>query len=135
MARDFKTRPTVNGSNLALTSEVPTVPTRYDFIRFFEGGTLAVATGVGHEVMFSSGTIDKIKAKVNVAPTGASIVLSLRKNGVEQTTLTIAAGSTLVTASGLNITFVEDDSITLNITQVGSTVAGSSLTVKARYTY
>lgn len=80
-------------------------------------------------------TITEVRASVDTAPTGASLVLDIKKNGTTLYTTTanrptIAAGATSVTAVDPDITGIAaGDRITLAIAQVGSTVAGANLSV------
>jgi hypothetical protein len=75
-----------------------------------------------------SGTFTSIVVRVKTAPTGASLQGRINKNGVQVATFTIAAGS-LNTSSAINVQFAAEDYFSLDITQIGSTVAGSNLTV------
>jgi len=81
-------------------------------------------------------TLTDIRASVNVAPTGADIVVDVLKNGVSVTTsnLTIDAGDTTSVGSGSAVVIgtaaiADDDIISFNLTQTGSTVAGKGLKV------
>ena len=65
---------------------------------------------------------------------GASINITVNKNGASAATLVIADGGTKIINSTPNITMVEDDYLTVDITQVGSTTAGSDLAVIFTYT-
>jgi hypothetical protein len=75
-----------------------------------------------------SGTFTSIVARVKTAPTGASLQGRINKNGVQVTTFTIAAGSSNTSAT-VNLQFSLGDYFSVDITQIGSTVAGSNLTV------
>ena len=81
-------------------------------------------------------TLTDIRASVNVAPTGADIVVDVLKNGVSVTTsnLTIDAGDTTSVGSGSAVVIgtaaiADDDIISFNLTQTGSTDAGKGLKV------
>jgi len=75
-------------------------------------------------------TINEINAYVEVAPVGSAMVLLVKKDGVTEGTVTIAdgsfVGSTAVLTSG-TIDFTNE--ITVEVTQVGSTIAGENLKV------
>ena len=129
MATDVVRR-NFNGSNYLLSTDV-TVP-RY--FTFFYGSTLAVATGVGRDIVMDSGTITDVRAAINTAPTGAAVNLSVKRNGTQFTTLSIAAGANSGSVGSLSQAIVAGDYITVDITQIGSTVAGSDLVVKVRAT-
>jgi hypothetical protein len=75
-----------------------------------------------------SGTFTSIVARVKTAPTGASLQGRINKNGVQVATFTISAGSSN-TSSAINVQFAAEDYFSLDITQIGSTIAGSNLTV------
>ena len=91
-------------------------------------GTLAVTTGLARYYLESSGTVTRIRASVGTAPTGSSIIVTLLENGISVGTATIAAGAFTGTTT-LSSTYVAGDYLTANITQVGSTIAGTDLTV------
>jgi len=81
-------------------------------------------------------TIEKVYAIVKTAPVGAAIICDIQKNGTSIWTtqanrVTIAAGATTATpVTAFDTTaLVEGDQLTLDIDQVGSTTAGTSLTV------
>jgi hypothetical protein len=100
-------------------------------IPFFYGSTLSVMTGVGRAPITGgvAGTIKEVRAAVNTAPTGAAINLSVKKNGTQFTTLSIAASANAGSSTGLSTAVVAGDYLSVDITQVGSTVAGANLTV------
>ena len=76
-------------------------------------------------------TVLTARASVNTAPTGASLIVTLVKNGATTiATLTITAGSYTSGLQTVNAALADGDYLTVNITQVGSTVAGSDLTVQ-----
>lgn len=98
---------------------------------FFYGSTLAVTTGVGRAPITTNtaGTITEVRAAVNTAPTGAAINLSVKKNGSSFATPSIAISANAGSTAGLSTAVAAGDYITVDITQVGSTVAGSDLVV------
>jgi hypothetical protein len=80
--------------------------------------------------------LSSVKANVTTAATGAKLTIDVKKNGVSifSTLLTLDDGSkTSVGASVAAVlsttTFAADDEVTVGITQVGSTVAGTGLKV------
>jgi hypothetical protein len=99
-------------------------------------GTLAVGTNAAAELRPSAAfTAVEIFAAVKTAPTGAALLVTVRKNGVAVGTVTIADGAFTGTQTSLSITaFVKDDKITVDIDQVGSVVAGADLSVALRGT-
>ena len=59
--------------------------------------------------------------------------MTVKKNGASGATLVIADAGTKIINSSPAITMVEDDYLTFDITQIGSTTAGSDLTVTFTY--
>lgn len=103
-------------------------------LMFFYGSTLAVTTGVGRAPITTNiaGTITELRATVNTAPTGAGVIVSFRKNGAAAfSTVTIAASAFAGSTTGLSTAVAAGDYITADITQIGSTVAGSDLVATA----
>jgi hypothetical protein len=92
-------------------------------------GTLAIKTGEGRVPIMRDGTITEIRTAVRTAPTGATLNLTIRINGASVATLAHAAASNAGLWSGLTIEVLAGDYITVDITQIGSTVAGADLTV------
>lgn len=98
-------------------------------------GTLTVRTGVSKIPMQGSGTIVAVKAYVNSAPTGASLIVDVNKNGTtifgtQANRPTVAAGANAATVGANSVTtYVDGDLLSVDIDQIGSTVAGSDLVV------
>jgi hypothetical protein len=102
-------------------------------------GTVAVAAGAAKIYNDSGRTlaVQSIRASVGTAPTGASLIVDVNKNGTTIFTTqgnrpTIAAaGTTSGKVTNMDITSLADgDSLTVDVDQVGSGVAGSDLTVQ-----
>ena len=84
------------------------------------------------------GTITEVQASVKTAPTGASIICDINKNGstiwsTQANRVAIAAGA----STGIQTTFddaslVVGDYLTIDLDQVGSTVAGAKLVVRVK---
>lgn len=83
-------------------------------------------------------TIVRAYAVVKTAPTGADLIIDINKAGTtiwstQANRLTIVAGTTSGNQSTFDTTALSvDDSLTLDIDQVGSTLAGADLTVTLR---
>jgi len=83
-------------------------------------------------------TIVRAYAVVKTAPTGASLIVDINKNGTtiwatQGNRLTVAAGATSGSQTAFDTTaLATDDALTLDIDQIGSTIPGSSLTVTLR---
>jgi hypothetical protein len=97
-------------------------------------GTLATGTNQGATVTMPFGfTVTGIDLKVKTAPTGASLIIDLNDGGstIFSTNAEIDASAT--TEDGNQVfsdTYLAAGSeITLDIDQVGSTIAGANLTV------
>ncbi|MFF4777622.1 hypothetical protein ACFY05_32825 [Microtetraspora fusca] len=106
---------------------------------FSRAGNLAVLTGT-HRLYNDTGialTIKAVRASVGTAPTGAAIVVDVRVSGttiysVPGNRPTIpAAGNTSGKNTAFTTTTIPDGGwFTIDIVQVGSTVAGADLTVQ-----
>jgi hypothetical protein len=102
---------------------------------FTKQGVLTVTTGVSRFYADDYYYITAARASVNTAPTGAAIIVDILKNGV--TIFTTSANRPTIAISGFtgvssapDIPFVvPGDYLTVNIAQVGSTVAGADLVV------
>lgn len=96
--------------------------------RWYKGGTLSVAAFPVAQQVDNPGQQEKFRCRVGTAPIGAAIVVDLKKNGVVIATCTIPAGSTEATTTGFSdVTVNAGDLFNIDITQVGSSVAGSDL--------
>ena len=103
---------------------------------FSAQGTLTTRTGsVRFPVVGGTYTIDSVRATVGTAPTGASLIVDVNKNGTtiygtQSNRPTIAASSTAANGGTASVTTVTTgDYLTVDIDQIGSTVAGADLTV------
>lgn len=102
-------------------------------------GVVAVATGTAR-VYNDYGrtlTFKAVRASVGTPPTGASLICDVRKNGTTIFTTpanrptVLAAGSTSGKVTNMDVTTWEDGTyLTVDVAQVGSSVAGSDLTVE-----
>ena len=101
-------------------------------------GVIQVYPGQSRWYLEGNYTLESVRASVGTAPTGASILVDVNKNGTtiygtQSNRPTIAAGTnTAVGGTASTTTFASGDYITVDIDQVGSTVAGSDLTVTVR---
>ncbi|MEM1345922.1 MAG: hypothetical protein AAGI34_15260, partial [Pseudomonadota bacterium] len=101
-----------------------------------EASDLATATGALTLRALGAGTLTEVRASVTTAPVGALIVVDIKKNGASilSTPLTIDDGETTSTTAATpavlsDIALADDDQITVDITQVGSTTAGAGLKI------
>lgn len=84
-------------------------------------------------VMPTQAILTDVYATVSTAPTGASLNVTIYQNGTSVLTLSIAASGVLDQENELHIRFEKDDLLTVAVTQVGSTVAGSNLVVSCGF--
>jgi hypothetical protein len=111
-----------------------------DFEVFTQPGTLTVGTGKARLKFPFSVTLQTVGIAVDTAPTGASLIVDVNKNGT--TVFTTQANRPTITASGFasadmtpNTTaMATTDYLTIDIDQIGSTIAGADLTVFVKYT-
>lgn len=110
----------------------------YETHTFSFTGALAVTTGQ-HKLYNPTGRklrFFQVRASVGTAPTGAAIIVDLKKNGT--TIFTGGTGRPTIPISGVTgvsgvpavTTWEADTYLTVDITQIGSTVPGSDLTVQ-----
>ena len=118
------------GSAITLTrtdANTITVAAKPKYTRTVEvPGGLSVFNGSKRWWIHDTFTIIKLQAYVTTAPTGASVNIRVNKNAVSAATLSITAGQTKANAT-VNIALAADDYVTVDVTQVGSTVTGQDL--------
>lgn len=125
------------GDVIKVTGGVPawTANTTNVSVMFYIDGTLSTGDSQSAKIRIPfAGTITRADAYIDTAPTDASILIQAQINDADIWTdgqrLTIEASATSGTTSTFTTSTVSDgDYITLDIDQVGSTVAGSDLTV------
>ncbi len=100
-------------------------------------GTLVVGINKTFELPVGcSLTISKVKVHVKTAPTGAAVIVDVNKGGTTIFTTqgnrpTIAIGATDADSGTPDVTgLVENDKLSVDVDQVGSTIAGADLTVE-----
>lgn len=102
-------------------------------------GALTVLVGAIRLPIHRSITIANVRVMVNTAPTGAAAIFDVNKNGVTLFTTqgnrpTVAVSTNADNASVPDITTaVAGDYITVDIDQIGSTVAGSNAVLVIEY--
>lgn len=105
---------------------------------FSKSGTLTTGTGVSRIYLEGSYVVDTIRASVGTQPTGASVIVDVNKNGTTLYTTqsarpTIAVSTNTATGNSPAVTtFAAGDYMTVDIDQIGSTIAGADLTVAVR---
>lgn len=115
---------------------VDSVPTEFIVAVSDESTDLTTGTGKVTFRMPYAMTLTDIRASVNTAPTGSTIIVDVNEGGstILSTKLTIDASektsTTAATAAVISDSALADDAeITIDIDQVGSTVAGTGLKV------
>jgi hypothetical protein len=112
--------------------------TRY--LTLGRGGTLTVAEGSARLYVPFACTIGNIRANVGTAPTGASLIVDVNKNGTTLFTTqgnrpTIAAAGFTDLTNTPDITSISaDDYLTISVDQIGATIPGSDLVVVVEVT-
>jgi hypothetical protein len=112
-----------------------TQPSSYVPMFSRQGPLTAVLTGQHRYYVESACTISVVRAAVGTAPTGASIIVDVNKNGTtiygtQANRPTIAINGFTATGGTASVTsLAAGDYLTVDIDQVGSTIAGSDLTV------
>ena len=103
-----------------------------DFAMSFLG---TLATRVGTERRYNdtgaTRTLSKVRLWVNTAPTGADIIVDVLKNGssIFTTKPRVVAGANTGTGVPTTTSWADGEYLTINIDQVGSTIAGADLQV------
>lgn len=107
---------------------------------FTKSGVLTTATGAMKFVLPYAATLVSVTLTAGTAPTGAAILVDVNKNGTTVFTTqgnrpTLAVSTTVGSASAApDVTaLAAGDYITVDIDQIGSTVAGSDLLVQVRF--
>jgi len=119
---------------LILAADTSTIKTTLSFAVV---GTLVVGTDKAPTIVAPCAlTIVKVKVAVKTAPTGAALIVDVNKNGTTIFTTqggrpSIAIGDTTDDSDTPDVTaLAETDKLTVDIDQVGSTIAGADLTVE-----
>lgn len=110
-------------------------PNAYQTITFFVGGAQTTGNTKAGAIVGVAGTIVDVRAYLDTAPTGSSFIVDVNKNGTTLFTTaanmpTIAASANASSTTLPDITAVAaGDRLTIDVDQIGSTVAGSGLYV------
>ena len=118
----------------------PTGPEAEQILPFGRTGVLVVSTGRARFRFPFAATILGVSASIDTAPTGADVIFDVNKNGttlftVQANRLTIAAGTNAAAeVTSMDVTgFAVGDYLTVDVDQIGSTVAGSDAVLSIRY--
>lgn len=106
------------------------------FIPFMRAGTLATGTGTLRYRMPVACTVQHVRLAVGTAPTGAAILVDVNKNGTtifstqgNRPTVAISASAETATTAPDITAYAAGDYLTIDVDQVGSSVAGADLSV------
>lgn len=107
-------------------------------LTFCVPGALTAGTGTMRWYMDATKTISNVLVSVGTAPTGASLIVDVNKNGT--TIFSTQANRPTITATNFydlsstpDVTsLASGDYLTIDIDQIGSTVAGSDLVVRIK---
>lgn len=111
-------------------SDIPQAARTKDILLYNSSDPLAANQNeTGEYAVVRAGTIIRIVARVSIAPVGAAITVSVKKNGSQVHSMSIAAGSKTTNSSGLSLAVADGDYLTVVPTTVGSTTPGSKLSV------
>ena len=118
------------------TEKILNISTRPKTVEMFQDGRLEVRAGTVR--WYSPGDISVSKIVARLATTAdAAIIAVVKKNTVTIHTVTVPAGQSKI-ADIVDFTMSEDDYLTVDITQVGSTgesTQGSGLSLIFTYIY
>lgn len=103
-------------------------------------GTLTTGTGIRRLWFTRSGVITNVSAGVTTAPTGANLIFDVNKNGT--TIFTGGTGRPEIVATQFSdltntpaVTSISSgDYLTVDVDQIGSTVAGAEATITIEWT-
>lgn len=109
-------------------------------LTFTVSGSLITGTGQSRWYAPDALTINNVLVSVGTAPTGSSLIFDVNKNGTTVFT-TQANRPTITASSNTDLTSAPDvtslsagDYLTIDIDQIGSTVAGANAVVQIKYT-
>ena len=111
------------------------LPTQTKAFAFYIDGDLIVDTDLMSIISPITLTITEIRLAVSTAPTDAALIIDINKNGTTLYTTqgnrpTIAASGTSATATDPDVTALAvGDILSLDVDQIGSTIAGANLSV------
>ena len=98
---------------------------------FTRQGTVTTGLSGSRYYVERSGTVTVVRAAVGTAPTGSALTVDVLKNGTSilSSAISIAAGTNTATGTISTSSVSSGDYFTINVTGVGSTIAGANLTV------
>jgi hypothetical protein len=101
------------------------------------GGNVSTGTSVTNQLIIEkTGTISKAWINAKTAPTGADLIVDINLNGstiwsTQTNRLKLAANATTGSQTSFNtVAVTAGDILTIDVDQIGSTVAGSNVTIQ-----
>lgn len=113
--------------------DIPSDTPEFKYLQLFQNGTLESMVGDTRWVAPRNLFIKEIRATVGTASTGADLIIRINKNSTILNTVTVNSGALSSTNDGLSYSVSSGDYLTIDIAQIGSTVAGSDLNVIITY--
>jgi hypothetical protein len=114
---------------------------RTGMIQFFLPGEMSTTGGPNNDGQYISGfrfpldaTVKSVFMNANTSPAGSALTLQV-SDGTNSATATLNAGTAAATTDITDMAFLTSEDLTLEITGVGSTTAGSNLNVVLYYEY
>lgn len=117
-----------SNTSLAIQGEISGFQKTYSYT-----GNLSVNTGTERFYTFDSATCSEINTYVGTAPVGSAITFNVKKNGATVDTVSIGDGNTSSLNSSTTL-YNKGDYLTVDITQVGLSTAGSDLKINFTFT-
>ena len=109
-------------------------------VRHTIAGTVAIGAGASrwYNKTGSAKTLGQVTVSAGTAPTGADLILDVNKNGVSVFTNQasrpkVAAGAFVGVVTPPATTIADGDYVSIDVDQVGSTVAGANLIVEVAF--
>ena len=92
-------------------------------------GTLSTGIKTAPQIPYKGDawTLTKLHCRVVTAPTGAAVKVKIRRNGTSMGEVTIAISANSGDVTGLSVSVSDGDYFDIEITRIGSTVAGADL--------
>lgn len=105
------------------------------FVALSQPGVLKAFNGTTRWYPPFPATIQSIESIVGIAPNGGKITYVIKKNGTVIFTGTILSGINKNSPEVVSITLTTDDYLTVDVTEIGTTTAGSDLIIRMKVFY
>lgn len=93
-------------------------------------GTLTVFNGTNRFYCFTNALITQLQFYALTAPTGSAATARLNLNGTPVANISLGSGTTYVSITGLSISTVSGDYLTVDITAIGSSFPGADASLQ-----